>query len=186
MAHRNFRTRLHAADQDAYLRVAALPMHPAFERAVAGLSSAADHSKISIAVAGGLAVFGGRDGGRSAVEGLAAIAVTSAVVNLGLKPLRRRARPDRAVLEVPSARHVRLPESSSFPSGHTASAFAFASGVSIRTPALAAPLAGLAAAVGYSRVHTGVHYPLDVIVGAGVGTVLGQMVGRAVDGRLPG
>ena len=46
-------------------------------------------------------------------------------------------------------------------------------------PALAAPLRALAAAVAYSRVHTGVHYPGDVVVGSLVGTTIGEVAGRA-------
>jgi undecaprenyl-diphosphatase len=39
---------------------------------------------------------------------------------------------------------------------------------------LGAPLRGLATAVAYSRVHTGVHYPGDVIVGSVVGATIGE------------
>ena len=46
-------------------------------------------------------------------------------------------------------------------------------------PALGAPLRGLATAVAYSRVHTGVHYPGDVVAGALSGIVLGQITTRA-------
>ena len=55
-----------------------------------------------------------------------------------------------------------MPTSTSFPSGHAASAFAFAYAVGRRIPALAVPIRLLAAGVAYSRVHTGVHYPGDV------------------------
>jgi undecaprenyl-diphosphatase len=63
-----------------------------------------------------------------------------------------------------------MPESASFPSGHTASAVAFAAAVGPVLPLSTVPLGLLAAAVGYSRVHTGVHYPGDVIAGALLGT----------------
>jgi undecaprenyl-diphosphatase len=63
-----------------------------------------------------------------------------------------------------------MPDSASFPSGHTASAVAFAAAVGPSLPAAAVPLGLLACAVGYSRVHTGVHYPGDVIAGALLGT----------------
>jgi membrane-associated phospholipid phosphatase len=49
------------------------------------------------------------------------------------------------------------PISRSFPSGHSAAAFAFASGAGREMPQTAIPLHGLAALVAYSRVHTGVH-----------------------------
>src|SRR5215213_6765098 len=51
------------------------------------------------------------------------------------------------------------------PSGHSAAAFAFATGVGHELPPAAIPLHGLAALVAYSQVHTGVHYPGDVIAG---------------------
>lgn len=59
-----------------------------------------------------------------------------------------------------------MPESASFPSGHTASGFAFANAVAHTMPAAAARLGMLASAVGYSRVHSGVHYPGDVVIGS--------------------
>jgi len=74
-----------------------------------------------------------------------------------------------------------MPSSSSFPSGHSASAFAFAAAVGDTVPPLALPLRLLAGAVAYSRVHTGVHYPGDVVVGSLIGAGVGDMtatVGR--------
>jgi membrane-associated phospholipid phosphatase len=71
-----------------------------------------------------------------------------------------------------------MPHSSSFPSGHSAAAFAFATGACIELPVLAVPLAPLAGAVAYSRVHTGVHYPSDVAVGVGIGVGSGLLATR--------
>ena len=93
-------------------------------------------------------------------------------MNLVVKPLGRRRRPERSVQASESERAVRMPSSRSFPSGHTAAAVAFASGVSRVLPAAGAPLHVLAALVGYSRVHTGVHYPGDVVAGAVIGSVI--------------
>ena len=100
-------------------------------------------------------------------------AVTATVVNVAVKPLARRRRPDRLAGDVPLARHVRMPSSRSFPSGHSAAAFAFATGVGHVSPAAAVPLRALAALVAYSRVHTGVHYPGDVLAGGLIGTGTG-------------
>ena len=107
--------------------------------------------------------------------------MTASVVNFGVKPLGRRRRPDRAAKEVPVARHVRMPSSTSFPSGHSAAAFAFATGVGALLPPAAIPLRGLAALVAYSRVHTGVHYPGDVVAGALIGTALAQLTTHALE-----
>ena len=160
-------------DLAAYAAVARTST-PRADRAMARLSDAADYSRLSIASAGALALLGGAKGRRAGATGLACVAVTAAVANLVLKPLGGRRRPDRALQEVPAARHVRMPVSSSFPSGHTAAAFAFATGVGRVSPATSIPLHGLAALVGYSRIHTGVHFPGDVIAGALVGVVLAE------------
>lgn len=79
-------------------------------------------------------------------------------LDLVLKPLGGRRRPNRDTNNVPVARQVPMPETTSFPSGHAASAFAFASGASFALPAVGFPLNLAAAVVAYSRVHTGVHY----------------------------
>ena len=138
------------------------------------LSRAADYSKLSIGSAALLALAGGPRGRSAAGMGLASVAVTATVVNLAIKPLGRRRRPDRIAQRVPLARHVPMPASTSFPSGHSAAAFAFATGVGDVLPAAAAPLRGLAALVAYSRVHTGVHYPGDVVAGSLIGSALAQ------------
>jgi membrane-associated phospholipid phosphatase len=85
-----------------------------------------------------------------------------------------RARPDRDAAGVPQERRVPMPTSTSFPSGHSASGFAFAGAVAGSMPGVAIPLRGLASVVAYSRVHTGVHYPGDVIVGSLVGVTVGE------------
>jgi undecaprenyl-diphosphatase len=169
-------------DVALYAAIAQTPT-PALDRAMARLSHAADYSRLSLASGAILAAGGGRQGRRAAAFGLVSVAVTAGVVNLGLKPLGRRRRPDRATEQVPVARHVRMPSSTSFPSGHSAAAFAFATGVGHVLPSAAIPLRGLAALVAYSRVHTGVHYPGDVVAGALLGTVVAQLTAHAVDRR---
>jgi membrane-associated phospholipid phosphatase len=149
--------------------------------AMARLSHAADYSRLSLAAAAGLAATGRRRGRRAAAMGLASVGVAASVTNLAVKPLGRRRRPDRAAEEVPVARHVRMPSSTSFPSGHSAAAFAFATGVGHVLPPAAIPLRGLAALIAYSRVHTGVHYPGDVVAGALMGTTLAQLTTHALD-----
>ena len=171
-------------DVAVYAAIARTPT-PTVDRAMSRLSRAADYSRLSLASAAVLALTGGRKGRRAAVIGLASVAVTATVANLIAKPLGRRRRPDRIAQEVPLARQVRMPVSSSFPSGHSAAAFAFATGVAQVSPEAAAPLSVLAALVAYSRVHTGVHYPGDVVAGSLLGTALAAATAHALDGRLP-
>jgi membrane-associated phospholipid phosphatase len=97
--------------------------------------------------------------------------------------LARRRRPDRVEPAVFAGRHVPMPASASFPSGHAASAFAFAFAHAIgrHLPVLAVPIRLLAAAVAYSRVHTGVHYPGDVVVGSVTGAGTAAMVAAVAD-----
>ena len=139
------------------------------------LSSLANHSKIWFAIAGGLALVGGETGRRASLAGVASVGAASLVTNVVVKPLARRRRPDRDGEEVPDIREVPMPTSTSFPSGHSASAFAFASAVGAEIPVLGGPLRGLAGAVAYSRVHTGVHYPTDVIIGSIIGASIGDV-----------
>jgi undecaprenyl-diphosphatase len=115
--------------------------------------------------------------------GLASVATTSTAVNLLVKPLARRRRPNRDLHGVPLIRHVPMPASRSFPSGHAASAFAFAVGVGHVLPRESLPLHALATTVAYSRVHTGVHFPGDTMLGALLGTVIAQVTTHALDRR---
>jgi membrane-associated phospholipid phosphatase len=161
----------------------ATTLTPELDRYFRRLSRAADHSKLGLASAGALAAAGGPSGQRAAINGLASIAATSALVNVVLKPLSRRRRPDRRSHRVPIGRRVRMPTSTSFPSGHAASASAFATGVATAAPRAALPLTAAAALVSYSRVHTGVHYPSDVIAGTVVGAGLAPAVVAALDRR---
>ena len=154
-------------DQAVYRAIAATPS-PSLDLVLSRLSSAADHSKLWFAVAAALALKPGRPR-RAAVLGVS-IGLASATANLVGKGLLRWARPDRAGVNVPAGRKVRMPGSTSFPSGHSASAFAFATAVGDELPQAWLPLHALAAAITYSRVHTGVHYPGDVLVGLLMGT----------------
>jgi undecaprenyl-diphosphatase len=158
---------LRAIDGALYAAVAATPT-PTLDRALRRLSHAADHSKISLTVAAGLALRPGRPR-RAALTGVGAVALASAAANLFGKRMVHRPRPDREMARVVVDRHVPMPKSASFPSGHTASATAFATAVGVVLPPAAVPLSALAVAVGYSRVHTGVHYPGDVAAGAVLG-----------------
>ncbi|GAA2855285.1 bifunctional phosphatase PAP2/diacylglycerol kinase family protein [Streptosporangium fragile] len=170
------RSWLSGLDRRLFARVAGARLH-GLERAVPVLSRAADNSLLWAGLAGALAVSGRRPLRRAATRGLLAISLASPLVNLVGKQAFGRNRP--SVDGLPLPRLVRMPVSASFPSGHSASAAAFATAVALEAPrVVAAPVALLAAAVCFSRVHTGVHYPGDVLAGAGIGLAAGLITRR--------
>jgi membrane-associated phospholipid phosphatase len=181
-AARRWLREAHRLDLAVYAAIAATPS-PAMDDGLRRLSHAANHSKLWAGCSAVLAAGGGRRGRQAAENGMAAIALTSAVVNLVLKPLGNRRRPDRDAADVPLARQVAMPGSTSWPSGHSASAFAFATGVGAAWPAAGVPLSVLASLVAYSRVHTGVHYPSDAIAGTVSGVALTPVAVAALDRR---
>lgn len=176
------REELSRLDVAVYAAIAATPT-PLLDVAFRRLSRAADYSRLWLGSSAVLFAFGGKRGRRAAANGLASIALTSSVVNLMLKPLGNRRRPDRDTYNVPIARHVAMPRSTSWPSGHAASAFAFATGVAAALPAAGIPLNALAALVAYSRIHTGVHYPGDTIAGAVSGAALAPLAVGTLERR---
>ena len=123
-------------------------------------------------VAGGaaLSILGGSKGRRAGMAIAFSSLAATYVVQVRIKPLFRRVRP----FVNREARVVGVkPPDHSFPSGHTASSFAGATALAFYYPK-AAPLAyGVAAAVGASRVHLGVHFPSDAAVGGVIGIGIG-------------
>ena len=173
---------MHRIDLAVYEAIAGAGT-PSLDRGLSRLSNAANYSRLSLAAAALLSVAGGPRGRRAAGKGLASVAVTSAVVNLVLKPLSGRRRPERVPHRAGSPAPIPMPGSRSFPSGHSAAAFAFAAGAGREMPASGVPLGILAAAVSYSRIHTGVHYPTDVVVGATCGIAIAAAVDLVLDRR---
>jgi undecaprenyl-diphosphatase len=153
---------------------------PTLDDALRRLSLAADKSKLWFGVAAALALLGGPTGRRAAVRGVASIGVASGSVNLLFKPMARRGRPGRDDDPL-HARHVPMPSSTSFPSGHSASAFAFAEGVAASGPWTGMLLRLAATAVAESRVHCGVHYPGDVVAGSLIGITSGKVAASVVE-----
>ncbi|MEI5097612.1 phosphatase PAP2 family protein [Streptomyces sp. PmtG] len=153
---------------------------PGADQVLPRLSRAANHGGLWFATAAVLAATRRPGARRAAVRGAASLALASAAINtLGKRTVRRQ----RPRLDgVPLMRRLkRQPVTTSFPSGHAASAAAFATGVALESRSLGAAVAPLAGAVGLSRVYTGVHFPSDVLAGA----ALGALAAYAVRGLMP-
>lgn len=114
-----------------------------------------------------------RNAGIAVLGGLLLSFVT---VDLFLKPLTARERPWKTMnIETLGPR----PGSSSFPSGHTATAFGAALPLVIllkKKRSLRAAILSYTLLMGFSRVYLGLHYPLDVLAGIAVGTLCGWAV----------
>ncbi|MGY1437057.1 bifunctional phosphatase PAP2/diacylglycerol kinase family protein [Streptomyces reniochalinae] len=177
------RDKLSTWDRSLFRHVAVTDW-PRAEGVLPRLSRTADHSKLWTGAAAAIALsgVGGPRARRGALRGLASVAVTSAVVNTLGKGAFGRSRP--VLDDVPVIRRLkRLPTSTSFPSGHAASAAAFATGVALESRGWGAVVAPVAASVAFSRVYTGVHYPSDVLVGATLGVAAAFGVRAVLDAR---
>jgi undecaprenyl-diphosphatase len=152
---------------------------PMLDHVFYGLSSAADHGMLWHVVGIGLAIAG-RDP-RVALRFSTALGAESAVTNGVVKSLFRRVRPQDHVLhDDPLPYGMRRPITSSFPSGHAATAFMCAGVLaSRRTAAGWFALAGLVAS---SRVYVRMHHASDVIAGAALGLALAPVARRYVRG----
>jgi undecaprenyl-diphosphatase len=108
-----------------------------------------------------------------------AIFLSYALVDVVIKPLVARARPTLAASgrELPPT-----PASHAFPSGHATASFSAAVTVSRMWPGTRALWWALAVLIGYSRIYLGHHYPLDIVGGAILGTLVAMWV---LGGRSP-
>ncbi|MGW7455777.1 phosphatase PAP2 family protein [Streptomyces sp. NPDC054787] len=133
------------------------------------VEEAAEHTKLWWAAAVIMAAAGGWRGRKAATAGITAMAAAELLSNGIAKQLVERRRPPKEW--VPHDEAEDRPDSSSFPSGHTAAAVAFSAAVAPTWPLAGAACALPAALVAVQRVHSGAHYSSDVAAGAAIGLV---------------
>ncbi|HZN14867.1 MAG TPA: phosphatase PAP2 family protein [Acidimicrobiales bacterium] len=138
-------------------------------------SAIGDHGMLWVLLAGVRALRGPQHR-KAATRAAIGVGVESLIVNIGIKSLFRRRRP-RPADDFVHPHHLRIPLTSSFPSGHSTSAFTAATLLSDGDPAMAPVYFAAATVVAASRVYVKIHHASDVIAGIGVGLALGQ-IGR--------
>ena len=146
------------------------------DRVFYGASALGEHGMVWVMLACVRGLRGQRHW-RAALRGIVGVGVESVIVNGGIKSLFRRSRP---VVEVVRPLPLRIPMTSSFPSGHASSAFFSARLLSDGDPALAPFYYGLAVLVATSRIYVKIHHATDVLAGAAVGATLGSIARRVV------
>lgn len=151
--------------------------HPALDRVFYGLSSAADHSLLWVAI-GALRQASGRGRPGCALRLAGVLAVESALTNGALKALFRRVRPASDAGPMgPLPYGLRRPVTSAFPSGHATSAFTAAAFLAKGDP-LGPAYHALAIAVAASRAYVRLHHASDVLAGAALGVAFGRVARR--------
>jgi membrane-associated phospholipid phosphatase len=172
------------ADLALFQRIAGAH-NPVLDRSMPALSRAADWSRLWLGLALLLTLSGRPAWRRAAARGIVSVALASGTANGLAKLSVRRRRPPLG--DVPLGRRVyRAPVTTSFPSGHAASAVAFTVAVARQAPELAVPVGVVGAAVAWSRVWTGAHYPADVVAGAALGAAAGLALSRVRSARRAG
>ncbi|MET9566893.1 MULTISPECIES: phosphatase PAP2 family protein [Streptomyces] len=150
---------------------------PLLHRTLSAVEEAAESTKLWCGAAAVMAAAGGWRGRTAATAGVSAMALAQLVSNGLCKQLVDRERPPEQWFPHDEAKD--RPESSSFPSGHTAAAVAFTAATASVWPAAGAVCAVPAALVAVERVQSGAHYPSDVAAGAAIGLAVAILVRRA-------
>jgi undecaprenyl-diphosphatase len=146
-------------------------------RVLSVVEEAAESAKLWCGAAVAMAGFGGWRGRKAAAAGLTALVVAQLISNGLGKQLADRPRPPKEWF--PHDEVDDRPDSSSFPSGHTAAAVAFSAAVAPTWPAAGAACAVSAIMVAVERVQSGAHYAGDVVAGAAIGLLSAWSARRA-------
>ncbi|WP_308376500.1 phosphatase PAP2 family protein [Streptomyces sp. ISL-99] len=141
------------------------------------VESAAERTKLWWGAAITMAAVGGATQRKAAAGGVAGMLCAQLIANALCKQLYERRRPPADM--IPHDDVEDRPDTSSFPSGHTAAAVGFTVAVSLTSPWVGAAAAVPTVLVAVERVHAGAHYPSDVVAGAAIGVGSALLVHHA-------
>lgn len=183
--------RLNALDRKLFFLINEVLRNPLFDWLMPFVTGARHFAVPLLLLSLALLIWGGRKGRSILLSALILVILADASAGV-LKGLFERPRPCQALTQVSLL--VGCSSSFSLPSNHAVNAFALATLFAFYYRKLAFPLFAMAVLVGYSRVYVGVHYPLDVLMGALWGTTLAlafvhlsrRLLGRWGENRLTG
>lgn len=167
------------ADTAVFLTINHLPHTELFNTLMYGLTTAMNRGDAWVVGLLLAAAYEPRRGKRALVDVLPALWLTAATVEFPIKHFFRRKRPFISLVRAIVV--GRKPGHYSFPSGHSAAAFAGAWLISRHYPRLRPLLYLVAALVGFSRVYLGAHYPGDVLSGATSGVALAALYRKLLE-----
>ncbi|WP_345665564.1 phosphatase PAP2 family protein [Streptomyces venetus] len=170
-------TGLREADRVVTQRVA-FRIPPSVGKVLSAVEETAESTKLWCGAAAAMASLGGWRGRKAAVNGLAALVLAQLISNGLCKQVADRPRPPKEWF--PHDEVDDRPDSSSFPSGHTAAAVAFTAAAAPAWPAAATACALPTAMVALERVQSGSHYPTDVAAGAAIGLASAWLTRRSL------
>jgi len=161
-------------DRELFLLINGALHHPILDTVMRAITTQKNWYPVLGGLAVALLIWGGRRGRLAVAMLVIAVAITDQITCSVLKPLIGRVRPCNALPPGSFRLLDGVTATFSFPSAHAANSFAMATVVSWRFPAFAIVAFLIAAAVAYSRVYVGVHYPFDSLAGAFLGVLTGR------------
>ncbi len=169
-------------DETVFRLTNAVWTSPLLDAMMPALSWAGNLGAVWLVLLGAIAAFGRETGRKIALAGLVALVIGVASSEI-IKEITTRPRPFSVLPNVGLL--IGAPDSYAFPSGHTTSAFAAAGGAALaarrligKLPAWGWGMLALAAAMAYSRLYVGVHWPTDAAAGVVLGLASGWVGAR--------
>ncbi len=169
---------LQALDAFAFVQINQLRHTPFSDRGMSRLSWVMTGGTGWLLILAAATLLDRRRGWKATLAVAPALWLATATVEHPIKKWFRRRRPFVSLVQAIIV--GRKPGSYSFPSGHSAAAFAGAMLLARQYPGGGRGFFGLAALVSFSRIYLGAHYPGDVLSGSMLGMVLARIYSRVL------